>query len=215
MNATDLLSEVQQRRREIDFKLGQRQSLQERAETLATDIEGLQELSVVLDQVTVLLNSIGEDKQQQAQEQIEGIITRGLQSIFGETFSFHIVQTMKGKSASVEFFIRTHLDDTAIETPVLESHGGGLAAIVGFLLRVTVMLLDKGSDKANVIILDETFGMVSDEYLDPLAEFIRDLVDKANIQVIMVSHQPMWEEYADKTYRFGISKGSTFVKEVS
>lgn len=213
MNASELLSEVQQRRREIDFKLGQQQSLKDRATGLAGDITDLQELTVVLDQVTVLLNSIGEDKQQKAQEQIEGIITRGLQSIFGETFSFHIVQTMKGKSASVEFYIQTHLGDQMLMTPVLESHGGGLAAIVGFLLRVTVMLLDKGADKANVIVLDETFGMVSDEYLDPLAEFIRDLVDKTGIQVIMVSHQPMWEEYADKTYRFGIKSGATFVKE--
>lgn len=60
MNATDLLSEVQQRRREIDFKLGQKQTLQDREEALTKDITELQELSVVLDQVTVLLNSIGE-----------------------------------------------------------------------------------------------------------------------------------------------------------
>jgi DNA repair exonuclease SbcCD ATPase subunit len=212
MSATDLLSRVQQRRREIDFKRGQQQSLQERATSLQADISELTETAAILDRVTLLLNSIGEDKQQQAQEQIEGIITRGLQTIFGDTFSFHIAQTMKGKSASVEFFIRTHLDDTAIETPVLESHGGGLAAIVGFMLRVTVMLLDKSEDKAKVIILDETFGMVSDEYLDPLAEFIRDLVDKTDIQVILVTHQPEWSDYADKTVRFGIKNGSTFVR---
>lgn len=213
MRATDFLAKVQQRERELDFKLGQRQSLLDQKEGLEQEIEDLKETTVVLDQVTALLNTIGEDKQQQAQEKIEGIVTRGLHAIFGDAFSFHIVQTMKGKSASVEFFIRTNIGDSVIETPVLESRGGGLAAIVGFLLRVTVMLLDRGADKANVLVLDETFGMVSDEYLDPLAEFIRELVDKTGIQVILVTHQPEWSEYADKTVRFGIRNGSTYVRE--
>lgn len=208
-----LLATIREKKRTLDFERGQQQGLIEREQELNTDIQVQRELTEVLDRVTILLNNIGEDKQQKAQEHIEGIVTRGLQAIFGPTFSFHIAQTMKGKSASVEFLIRTHLDDATLETPVLESHGGGLAAIVGFLLRVTVMLLDKGADKANVLVLDETFGMVSDEYLEPLAEFTRDLVDKTGIQVILVTHQPMWEEHADKTVRFGIKNGATFVRE--
>lgn len=214
MNTLDELQrEVSLRRRDVQTKVAEKRLLETRKEEISAEIEELQDLTVVLDRVTGLLNSIGEDKQQEAQEKIEGIITKGLQNIFGHTFSFHIVQTMKGKNASVEFFIRTHLDDEVIETPVLESHGGGLAAIVGFLLRVTVMLLDKGTDKSNILILDETFGMVSDEYLEPLGDFVRELVDKTNIQILLVTHQPEWQEYADKTYRFGIKNGATFVKE--
>ncbi len=213
MNLNELTTAIQTKRREISVRQGQEQILRTRKVELEADIEGLQELAGVLDKVTVLLNSIGEDKQQEAQETIEGIVTRGLQTIFGDTFSFHIVQAMKGKTASVEFFIRTHMAGTVIETPVLESHGGGLAAIVGFLLRVTVMLLDKAANKANVIILDETFGMVSDEYLDPLAEFIRDLVNKTDIQIILITHQSAWQSYADTTVRFGIKEGATFVRE--
>lgn len=191
---------------------GELDSLQRYSAELTENIQQLETLTEVLDKVTILLNSIGEDKQQEAQEKIEGIITRGLQAIFGETFSFHIKQSLKGKNASVEFFIRTMLGDKPIETPVLESHGGGVAAIVGFLLRVTVLLLSKEQNVARIIVLDETFGMVSDEYLDPLAEFIRELVDKADLQIIMVTHQKEWQEYADATYRFGIRDGATYAK---
>lgn len=208
-----LLAAIREKKRTLDFERGQQQGLKERERELTVEIEEQRELTEVLDRVTLLLNSIGEDKQQKAQEHIEGIVTRGLQAIFGPTFSFHIAQTMKGKSASVEFLIRTQLDDTTLETPVLESHGGGLAAIVGFLLRVTVMLLDKGTDKANVLVLDETFGMVSAEFLDPLAEFVRELINKTGLQVILVTHQDQWLEYADKTVRFGIKNGATFVRE--
>lgn len=208
-----LLATIREQKRTLDFERGQQQGLVERERELTADIQEQRELTEVLDRVTILLNNIGEDKQQKAQEHIEGIVTRGLQAIFGPTFSFHIAQTMKGKSASVEFLIRTHLDDVTLETPVLESHGGGLAAIVGFLLRVTVMLLDKGADKANVLVLDETFGMVSAEFLDPLAEFVRELIDKTGLQVILVTHQDQWLEYADKTVRFGIKNGATFVRE--
>jgi DNA repair exonuclease SbcCD ATPase subunit len=209
----EAMSSAAVKRRDVDIKLGERKVVANRISELQSEIAELTELTQILDKVTVLLNAIGEDKQQEAQEKIEGIITRGLHSIFGDTFSFHIVQTVNGKTASVEFFIRTMMGDSVVETPVLESHGGGLAAVVGFLLRVTVMLLDKGEFNSRVLILDETFGMVSDEYLAPLGEFIRELIDKTGMQVILVTHQPEWIDYADKTYRFGIRNGETFVRE--
>lgn len=210
-NLDKLNLDIRSRRREIDTRMGEAQMLAEREAEIKQEIEDLNNASQVLDRVSLLLSSIGEDKQHEAQEKIEGIVTRGLQAIFGDTFSFHIVQTMKGKSASVEFYIRTHLDDQVIETNVLDSHGGGLAAIVGFLLRVTVMLLDKGTDSANVLILDESFGMVSASFLDPLAEFVRELVDQTGIQIILITHQTEWEGYADKVYTYGIKNGATFV----
>lgn len=120
---------------------------------------------------------------------------------------------MKGKSASVEFYVQTHLGDQMLMTPVLESHGGGLASVIGFLLRVTVILLDARSSMSRTIILDESFGMLSEQYIEAMAEFMKELTVKAGFQFILVTHAPEWEDYADKTYRFGIKSGATFVKE--
>ena len=79
-----------------------------------------------------------------------------------------------------------------------------MAAIVGFILRVVVMLLRK--DVARILFLDETFAHVSAEYLPALGEFLREVVDKSGIQIVMVTHQDEFVEYADKVIRFELDK---------
>lgn len=210
----ELTIRARRRRRELDGLSGEARSVLLRAKDVQAEIAENAELVEIYDRVTVLLNSIGEDKQMQAQQTIEELVTRGLQKIFDETLSFHIVQSVRGKTASVEFLVRTTLDDqTIVETPVMDARGGGLAATIGFLLRVVVMLLQGGVRQENILILDETFAHVSAEYLEPLREFLREIVDKTGIQVLMVTHQDEFTEDADRLYRFSTENGQTIVTE--
>lgn len=213
MQLLDLEKLLQQKRRDVDTRTGEARAVLFRAKELQANIDVKDALVGELERVNILFNTIGEDRQMQAQETIEELVTRGLQTIFDSTLSFHIVQTIKGRSVTAEFMVRTTLGDTFIETPVLDARGGGLAATIGFLLRVVVLLLSSGTKQDNVLILDETFAHVSDEYLPALGEFLRELVDKTGIQIIMVTHQPEFMEYADKSYRFSIKDGNTEVKE--
>lgn len=184
-----------------------------RAHEVKAEIESLQKEIVTLDKSMVLLNSLGEERQLKAQDTIEALVTRGLQQIFDDSLSFHIIQTVKAKAANVDFVVRTTLPDGGIvDTPVMDARGGGLAATIGFLLRVVILLLKNGRDKDNILILDETFAHVSDEYLEGVGEFVRELVDKTGIQVVMVTHQPVFGEYADAVYRFHTENGKTKVE---
>lgn len=209
----DLTIAVRRRRRDLDEKAGEARSVLLRGQEVKKEIASLTEEVTVLERVTALLNSIGEEKQLAAQNRIEELVTRGLQTIFDETLSFHIIQTVKGRTASVEFLIRKTLNDTVLETPVLEAQGGGLSATVGFLLRVVVMLLGSGTKEENILVLDETFAHVSAEYIGPLGEFLREIVDKTGVQIVMVTHQPEFADYADKVYRFSQTDGKTNVSE--
>jgi hypothetical protein len=48
-----------------------------------------------------------------------------------------------------------------------------------------------------------------------LAEFLREIVDKAKVQIILVTHQQQFLEHADKAYRFYLdSSGYTVAKEL-
>lgn len=184
-----------------------------RGKELQAEIATLSETIEDLDRVTILLNSLGEDRQLKAQQTIEDLVTRGLQTIFDDTLSFHIVQSVKGKSATVDFVVATTLEGKTIETPVMDARGGGLAATIGFLLRLVVMLLSKGTRSENILLLDETFAHVSEEYIEPLRLFLREIVDKTGVQIIMVTHQPQFAEDADKVYRFSTVEGKTQVRE--
>lgn len=201
------------RRRALDALSGEARSVVARAKALQSEISQLNDTADELERVTILFNSLGEERQNAAQEQIEGIVTRGLQMIFDESLSFHILQTTKAKAANVEFIVRTTLPDRVVDTGVMDSRGGGLAATIGFLLRITIMLLESGTRKENILILDETFAMVSEEYLEPLGQFLQEIRSKTGVQIIMVTHQKAFTEHADKVYQFTNVNGETKVQE--
>ena len=214
MNLQEIELLVQQKRREHDALSGEARSVLTRAQEVKREIAELQEEIAVLDRSGIVLNSIGEERQLKAQDTIEQLVTRGLQQIFDDSLSFHIIQTVKAKSASVEFVVRTTLaDGGVVDTPVMDARGGGLAATIGFLLRVVILLLKHNAD-GNILILDETFAHVSDEYLDGVGEFLRELVEKTGIQVVLVTHQQVFTEYADAVYKFHTEDGQTKVETV-
>lgn len=208
-----LAVQVRSRRRELDALAGEARSVLTRGREIQIEVKDLTETAADFERVTALLNSLGEERQEQAQQVIEELVTRGLQTIFDDTLSFHIVQTVKGKSATVEFVVRTTLADTTVETPVMDARGGGLAATIGFLLRLVVLLLRGGTKADNILCLDETFAHVSEEYLPGLGAFLREIVDRTGVQIILVTHQDHFATVADKVYRFSQNEGRTIVKE--
>jgi DNA repair exonuclease SbcCD ATPase subunit len=207
----ELALRAARRRRELDAKQGEARALVSRIRSLREEVEILSTDVTELEQVTHLLNTIAEDKQLRAQQDIEELVSRGLQTIFDDSLSFHIVQSARGKTSIVEFIVRTTLADSVVETPVMDARGGGLAAVIGFLLRVVVMLLRGGTRQENLLLLDETFAMVSAEYLPVLGEFLRSIVEETGIQIVMVTHQTEFIDSADKVYRFSQEDGKTRV----
>lgn len=200
-------------RRVLDARQGEMRATLMRGKELKSEIEELGSLVEDLDRVTILLNSMGEDQQFQTQQKIEELVTRGLQTIFDDTLSFHIIQTVKGKSVVVDFIVRTTLARMVVDTPVMDARGGGLAATIGFLLRLVVLLLSKGTRSENILVLDETFAHVSAEYLPAVGEFLQEVKDKTGIQILMVTHQPELAEFADRVYRFSTENGKTVISE--
>lgn len=207
---------IRNRRRELDAALGEKRSVELRAQELNDEIVELSSNISIHERANSLLNSIGEEKQYAAQEAIEQLVTRGLQTIFDDSLSFHILQDVKARRATVSFIVRSTLPGgRVVDTDVMDARGGGLAATVGFLLRLTVMLLKTDTRADNFLVLDETFAHVSVEYLDGLREFIRKVVDKTGVQILMVTHQPEFAESADKIYYLSAHDGKTSVKEQS
>lgn len=209
-----LSARIRNRRRELDSQQGEARIVLSRLEEFGKELGELSDGIVIYERVNTLLNSIGEKRQYAAQGAIEQLVTRGLQTIFDESLSFHIMQDVKARRAEVTFVVRTTLQDgSKVDTDVMNARGGGLAATIGFLLRLVVLLLRDEGKRDIFMVLDETFAHVSAEYLEGLRDFIRQIVDKTGVQVLMVTHQPEFAEAADKVYRLSLSNGKTVVKE--
>lgn len=213
MTLAELSEATRRSRRKLDQRVGEYKGIVSQIKTLQTQIEEEKQLLEVLDKTVVLLNSIGEEKQNHAQQQIESLVTYGLKTIFEEDLSFHVVSSYKANAAHLDFVVRTtKLDGQQIDTSVLDARGGGLASIVGFLLRVVQMLLSPERQRL-LLVLDETFAAVSAEYEVRLAEFVKELVARTNLQIILVTHSTAFSDAADVVYRVSLEHGKSVVEQ--
>jgi translation initiation factor RLI1 len=214
---SDLLSRARSARRRVDERRGERRRIALAGKKTKEEIEHLRSQIELYEKVAAVLTNIGEERQNAAQEQIEALVTQGLRTIFGEELSFHVVSSIRGKAPVVDFVVRSvYKDGRVIETPVMEARGGGLSSVVGFLLRLVIQLLSP-KDNESIIFLDEPFAHVSSSYGPQLAEFIREIVDRTKIQVVIVLHTHVEEflEVADRRYKFELNReGYTEVTEL-
>lgn len=156
-----------------------------------------------------LLNKFSDERQAEVIKVIQDISSLGLSQVFDEPIQLVISPTVRARRVEMDVKIKTG----SLETPVLEARGGGLAAVAGFLLRVCVLLLDP--DARRLLVLDEVFAHLSEDYVPRMAEFLRELCEKTGLQIILVTHQPEFAEAAHKVYRIEKTGPNTarFVEE--
>lgn len=208
-NAVERLKQV---RRLLERQAGEAQSVALAGKRIKEEIRNLRQQVELCEKASLLLTGIGEQRQSTAQEQIEALVTQGLRTIFNSDLSFHLIQGVRAKTPVVDFVVRSRIGDTVVDTDLTE-RGGGLAATVGFLLRLVILLLSaRRAD--SVLFLDETFTHVSADYEVRLAEFLRELVDKTGVQIILVTHSDAFNDQADVRYRFEQIGGITSARAV-
>ncbi len=207
-----LTDRLRRTRRTLDRMAGEAAALNRQLDTIGGQIEQAEVDVTLYTKAATVLTSIGEQRQANTQATIERLVTQGLQAIFDDDLSFHLIPVVRGNRPEIDFVVRSHLDGQAVDTPVIDARGGGLAAIIGFLLRLVVLLLSEGKD--TTLFLDETFAHLSADYEQRLAEFLRDLVDQTGVQVVMVTHSEAFLDLADRRYRFVLTGGVTRAEAV-
>lgn len=208
MSLPDLARRLHTARRALDRQVGEAVALERTGSRLRAEIV---ELTGVVDdyaRAAAVLTRVGEDRQADAQAKIEALVTQGLHTIFSDDLSFHLVPTVRGNRPEVDFVVRSSLDGATVDTAVMDARGGGLAATVGFLLRLVVLLLSRDRQDT-VLFLDETFAHVSADYEPRLAEFLRFLVDKTGVQIVLVTHSDAYSDLADRRIRLKLVGGVT------
>ena len=222
MDLSGFATAVRAARTAVDREAGEARAVGVAGQAAVARVSQLKAQIELHERVAAALTKVGEERQLGAQQQVEGLVTQGLRAVFGENLSFHAIQGASGNQATVEFVIRSeysagdeagiHCDaPLVVDTPVIGARGGGVAAVTGFLLRLVVLLLTPGARRA--LFLDETFSHVSEEYRLPLGQFLREVCDRAGVQIVMVTHDPEYADLADTSYRLAL--GSDGVTEIS
>ena len=162
---------------------------------------------ILLEQAQAFLQKIANETQEHLKFQIEDIVNLALETCFPNEYEFSIIFDIRaGKTeASLSFISKK----TGREIDPMNASGGGVVDLTAFALRIASYALDRTCD--NVIILDEPFRFVSKGILNDVAEVTKNLANKLNLQIIMVTHETAMISIADRTFEVkknmdGVSK---------
>lgn len=127
-------------------------------------------------------------------EELKDLLNSALKTIFYDRdFEVDIVLTDKrGKSLQLK----------ALENgkPVNLKKGTGMGekTVISAILQI-YYLQCKGS---NILMLDEKYSAVSEEYVEQFFQFLSQLCQKLQFRIILITHDKRFLQYADKTYKF-------------
>ena len=206
----------------IEEKEADYQKRQGRKEQLLEDrLEKKQELTKVkaeieeLEKVNLLLQQTAEYAREQARQQMEYLVTKALQIVFGDKFRFEIELTQSRNRPSAEFYVISEQGGKEIKNTPQDSRGGGVVDVVSLGLRVAILETLQRPKIGGPLVLDEPAKHVSEEYLLNVTKFLKMINDRFERQVIIVSHQESLTETADKGFQLSLKEGKSRVSDLT
>ena len=79
----------------------------------------------------------------------------------------------------------------------VDSFGGGVLSIISLIMLVSTIVLKK---KKRFIVLDESLNAVSVDYQESLSNFLRQLCDDFEFDIVLISHQKSLNTEATRNY---------------
>jgi len=181
-----------------------------RGKELQEEVAVLKEEVTVYTDVALLFQTFSEQEQRAIQDKFEQLISYGLTLVFGDRFKrFRLNAGVERNQVVLNPTLVFEVDaGVEVTSGIMGAHGGGPADVIGFMLKLLVIIFN-GKDKVRpILFLDETFSHLSDEYLPAMAQVIRKFVDElgTDLQIVLVTHQKEFAEVADVAYKFSLNE---------
>ena len=155
-----------------------------------------------------------EHAREQARQTIESMVTRALQYVFGADLEFKIrIEESRGRPEAEFYVASTYGGEDVVENRPQDARGGGVVDVISLALRL-VLLQSTRPLLEGPLLLDEPAKHVSDEFAFNVAEFLRELAQVFDRQVIMVTHNHQLAGVADNAFRVEMGEGKSRVNQV-
>jgi len=127
---------------------------------------------------------------------IELLVTQALSEIMEEDYKFKINFQISRNMLEADFLIVNKIGNEEIEFDPAEDKGGGICDIVSLALRIILLELYYPRIEGPII-FDEVGKHISEEYKDNVGKFLSTVSKKIGRQIIFVTHEKRFLEYAD------------------
>lgn len=191
----DIAASITLAEKSLERERGVVESLAERGEKAVQLAAEAQQQASWYEEAAKLLAQFSDERQAEVIKVVQDIASVGLSQVFDEEIQLVVTPVVRARRIEMDVKIKTG----ELETSIIDARGGGLAAVAGFLLRACVLLLTPNVRR--ILILDEVFAHLSEDYVPRLAEFLRELCEETGLQVILVTHQAEFTDAAHKVHR--------------
>jgi len=175
--------------RRVERWRGQAELLDRQAEEVQRTRAVLTHDAEIHKEALVILQSLEKKWRGAFEQALATVVSEGLSAVFGRPITIGIESDLKRGVASVNIT----MTDGDVTTSILGAEGGSVVNVVSFLLRV-LLTISVRPPLRRLLILDEPFSHVSAEYRPALCQLLREMAQRLEIQIVLVSHE---EELAD------------------
>jgi len=179
-------------RRYISAKAVRQSHLDER-EKRVTALEALDKRIDALTKAREVVMLVGKNTQQALEYRISTLVSLALATVFDDPYEFKINFVERRNTVEVDFV----LIRDGKEYDILDGTGGGVSDVVSFALRVADWKLRGGRP---TLLHDEQFRNVWPAGQPKVSTLLKKLSHDLGLQIVLVSHQDLVNEAADKTF---------------
>jgi len=200
---------LDERKSELTRKQAENDLLQRQLEAMGQKILELTESLKLGQEGLAFCEDLANSRRGAMKGKIESVITEAVRLIYGDSYKVELSYSVKNNRSCLEI-------EMIRDTPAGEvrrdmgGFGGGMADTISVPMRLMVLLGSKQTDK--VCILDECWKHMDIDRIELVGKFLRLLVDKLGVQVMMCSHHEKIRDFADRTYEVTENKGTSSVE---
>jgi len=201
-----IIPSTQALRSKADKALGRRASVQSRVDDTNAKIDKLVADEAKLDKVAALFKTLIDREITDNVQAVEKLLTEGLRAVFDDQ-DLWVTAEVEAKHGKVSVELITNQrnpDGTTVQGVSNEAFGGAVTTVQSVLLRLSV-LLRRGLRP--VIFLDESLPAINQNYIGNMSKFLQALCSRMGVDVLMVSHDPLLIEAAQKAYQIRKDNG--------
>ena len=193
---------VQQLRSKLDQQKGQKQQIEKNLETVKIELRNNQRSLRRHEQAREIVREVGMKTQQQLQFHISDITSSALEAVFTDPYELKVEFVQRRNKTECDLtFVRGDL-----EIDPIEASGVGAIDIASFALRIASWSMMRPKTR-NTIILDEPFRYLSANYQEQASLMLKELSQKLGLQFIIVTHEEILAEHADRIFEVKIKNG--------
>ena len=171
-------------RKQINNLLNDVLAVEKQAESEDYNLKKAEKKSIRITEAQEITQTVAQKIQQQAHDRIVGVVCKCLEMVFGDTYQFDIhFERKRGRTEAKLVLIK---DGHEIDDP-MDEDSGGVVDVAAFALRLSSLILAKPYLR-RLLVLDEPFKYVSNEYCDNIRMMLEGLSKDFKIQLIMVTH---------------------------